>query len=233
MLRMAWVAMVAITATLIIAPLVILVGLFRSHSPWIDRLIRLWARTIVSAAGLAVEVEGASRIDPAVRYIFVANHGSYLDIPVLFLSIPQPIRFMAKVSLFRIPLFGQGLRAAGFVPIDRKNRSRAKESLDLAAERIRKGNSIIIFPEEHRTIKGELQPFQRGAFVLAMRGDLPLVPVAILGTWDAFPPRRRTLRSGPVSVRIGDPVQTAGLSIRQREELTNAMRTDIAAMLEN
>jgi len=231
MLRMAWVAIVAIVATLIVAPLVTLIGIFRSHSPWIDRLIRQWARSIVNAAGLRIRVEGTERIDPATRYIFVANHGSYLDIPVLFVAVPQPLRFMAKVSLFKVPVFGQGLRAAGFIPIDRKDRSKAKDSLDLAAERIRKGNSIIIFPEEHRTLTGELQAFQRGAFVLAMRGGLPLVPMAIHGTYQAFPPRRWAVRSGPVRVTIGEPIQTAGLSIRKRDELMSAMRSQIAEML--
>lgn len=233
MLRLAWVAIVAVVDTLIVAPLVILIGIFQSHSPWIDRLIRRWARVIVGAAGLRVSISGAERIDPTARYIFVANHSSYLDIPCLLISVPQPVRFMAKVSLFKIPIFGQGLRAAGFIPIDRKNRSKAKESLDLAGDRIRKGNSIIIFPEEHRSHTREMRPFQRGAFVLAMKAELPLVPVAINGTFDAFPPTRWSIRPGPVQVSFGAPVETAGLSIRNRDELMDSVRSWIASMLAN
>ena len=231
MLRTAWTAAVALVTTLIVAPLVILIGNFSSHSPWIDRLIRRWwAGPIVRAAGLRMRVEGADRIDPARRYIFVPNHSSYFDIPCLFVSIPQPIRFMAKKSLFRVPVFGQGLAAAGFIPIDRKDRSKAKESLDLAAARISKGNSIIIFPEERRSRTREMQPFQRGAFLLAMKGQLPLVPVAINGTFDAFPPGRWSVRPGPVVVRVGAAVETAGMSIRQKDELMQAIRSSIESM---
>ena len=135
------------------------------------RFIRAWARALVRAAGIDLQVENVERIDPDKRYILVANHYSYLDIPCIFAAIPQPIRFMAKVSLFKIPIFGWALGRAGFIPIDRKNRRTAVKSFDLAADRIRKGNTIVIFPEEGRTRERKMRPFQRGAFLLAIKSE--------------------------------------------------------------
>ncbi|HVR44998.1 MAG TPA: lysophospholipid acyltransferase family protein [Thermoanaerobaculia bacterium] len=231
MLRTVFALLVATLDTLVVAPLVTIIGLMRSDASSIDRLIRLWARIIVRAAGLDLSAEGAGRLDPSRRYIVVANHGSYLDIPVLFVAIPQPLRFLAKKSLFSIPIFGWGLRAAGFVPVDRKNRSRAIASFDQAAGRIQKGNSIVVFPEEGRSRDGSMRPFQRGAFLLALKSGLPLVPVAIIGTFDALPPARLSLRPGPVHVRVGEPIETRGLSIRQKDELMQTTRGRIEQMI--
>jgi 1-acyl-sn-glycerol-3-phosphate acyltransferase len=232
MLRTITTALVAIVATLIVAPTVTVIGIFRSNAPSIDRLIRRWARAIMRGAGQQVRVTGTANVDPEKRYIFVANHSSYLDIPVLLMTIPQPLRFMAKASLFKIPIFGTGLKATGFIPIDRKNRSKAKESLDLAAERIRKGNSIIIFPEEHRSHTREMQPFQRGAFLLALRAGLPLVPVAINGTFVAFPPGRLRVQSGRIHVVIGQPIDTSTISVRKKDQLMESVRSEITSMRE-
>src|SRR5207244_8286921 len=106
-------------------------------------------------------------------------------IPCIFAAVPQPIRFMAKVSLFKIPIFGWAIGRAGFIPIDRKNRRTAVKSFDLAAERIRRGNTIVIFPEEGRSREIAMRPFQRGGFLLALRSELPILPIAIDGTSDA------------------------------------------------
>jgi len=146
MLRTLTLAVVAIASTIPLAGLTAIVAAFRSTSPLIDGLARRWARSLVAAAGIDLHVENVERLDPAKRYIIVANHYSYLDIPCLLAAIPQPIRFMAKASLFKIPIFGWALGRAGFIPIDRKNRRTAVKSFDLAAQRIRKGNTIVIFP---------------------------------------------------------------------------------------
>src|SRR6266852_4947401 len=151
MLRTIWVALAAVLVTIPIATAVIVVSVFSSATPLLDWLIRLWARSLVRAAGIDLHIENVERIDPARRYILVANHYSYFAIPCILAAIPQPIRFMAKVSLFKIPLFGWAIGKAGFIPIDRKNRRTAVKSFDLAAERIRKGNTIVVFPEEGRS----------------------------------------------------------------------------------
>ena len=126
------------TSTIPLALLTMAIAIVQSTSPLIDRVIRVWARALVRGAGIELRAENVDRLDPERRYILVCNHYSYLDIPCILAAIPQqPIRFMAKISLFKIPIFGWALGRAGFIPIDRKNRRTAVKSFDLAASRLR------------------------------------------------------------------------------------------------
>src|ERR1043165_10278855 len=184
MLRTIWVVLMAVVVTIPLATTVMLIALVRSNAAVIDPIIRLWARLILRAAGIDVRTERMETVDRKQRYILVANHYSYFDIPVIIAAVPQPIRFMAKISLFKIPIFGWSIARAGFIPIDRKNRRTAVKSFDLAAERIRKGNTVVVFPEEGRSRHREMRDFQRGAFLLALKSELEIVPMAIDGTFD-------------------------------------------------
>jgi len=232
MVRMLLFAIVAIVVTLPLSLLTMLIAMVRSTSPWIDRVIRLWARILVRTAGIDLHVENGERIDPSRRYIFVANHYSYLDIPCILAAIPQPIRFMAKISLFKVPVFGWSLSRAGFIPIDRKNRRTAVKSFDMAANRIRKGNTIVIFPEEGRTRTREMRPFQRGAFLLALKSEKTIVPLALDSTFDIWPAGDFwRIRPGRVTIRVGTPIETAGLTVRDKERLLNESRAQVQAML--
>jgi 1-acyl-sn-glycerol-3-phosphate acyltransferase len=170
-------------------------------------------------------------IDRGKRYILIANHHSYFDIPCIFAAIPQPIRFMAKKSLFSIPIFGWALARAGFIPIDRKNRRTAVKSFDLAVERIRKGNTIVIFPEEGRSREVAMRPFQRGAFLLAIRSELPILPLAIDGTYEVLRVGAKRVTPGVVTIRVGTPIQTAGVSVRAKDTLLEQSRGQIEGML--
>jgi len=221
-----------LVATIVLAPFVIAVALVNSHAPLVDRLIRLWGGLLVRATGVDLSVEGLEKLDPAKRYVLVPNHSSYLDIPCLLTALDtQPIRFMAKASLFKIPILGWGMLAAGFIPIDRKKSSKGKASFDLAAKRIRGGNTIVIFPEGGRSHERTMKPFKHGAFLLAMKSGLPLVPVAIRGTHDALPASTLIIRQGPVKIVIGDPVDVSQLSVRQKDELVQSTRAAILEML--
>ena len=231
MLRLIWLAFIAILVTIPAASATILVAAVRSTSPLIESIIRWWAKSLVAAAGIDLRVENAGTIQPNQRYILVANHYSYLDIPCIFAAIPQPIRFMAKVSLFKIPIFGWSLARAGFIPIDRKNRRTAVKSFDLAADRIRKGNTIVVFPEEGRTRQKNMRPFQRGAFLLALKSEQPIVPVAIDGTYEVFPATRWRVTPGVVTVKVGTPLPTAGLTLRDKDRLLTESRRQIQMML--
>jgi 1-acyl-sn-glycerol-3-phosphate acyltransferase len=230
-LRLVWLAFAAVFVTLPLAILTIIVAMLHSASPVIDRIVRLWARTIVRAAGIELRAENVERIRADQRYVLVANHYSYLDIPCILAAVPQPIRFMAKISLFKIPFFGWALARAGFIPIDRKNRRTAVKSFDLAADRIRKGNTIVIFPEEGRSRQREMRPFQRGAYLLALKAERTIVPIAIDGTYDIFPATRWSVSAGPVTVRVGTPLPTAGLTLRDKDRLLNDSREQIERML--
>lgn len=232
MARMLYFAAVAIVITLTHSMLTMLLASVRSASPLIDRVIRFWARTLVRAAGIDLQVENGHRIEPDERYILVANHYSYLDIPCVFAAVQQPIRFMAKSSLFKIPIFGWALARTGFIPIDRKNRRTAVKSFDLAADRIRKGNTIMIFPEEGRTRVREMRPFQRGAFLLAIKSEKTIVPLAIDSTFDVWPAGSFwRIRAGRVTVRVGTPIETRGCTVRDKDRLLNESRDQIQAML--
>jgi 1-acyl-sn-glycerol-3-phosphate acyltransferase len=231
MLRTVWLVIVALFVTIPLSSATILVAMFRSTSPAIDWIMRTWGRFLVQAAGIDLRVENGERIDPKQRYILVANHYSYLDIPCIVAAIPQPIRFMAKVSLFKIPIFGWSLGRAGFIPIDRKDRRTAVKSFDLAAERIRKGNTIVIFPEEGRSNTRAMRPFQRGAFLLALKSEKTIVPMAIDSTFDVFPVGAKRVTPGRVTIRVGTPIETAGRSLRDKNALLEEARTQVETML--
>jgi 1-acyl-sn-glycerol-3-phosphate acyltransferase len=138
---------------------------------------------------------------------------------------------MAKKSLFSIPIFGWALARAGFIPIDRKNRRTAVKSFDLAVDRIRKGNTIVIFPEEGRSREVAMRPFQRGAFLLAIRSELPILPLAIDGTYEVLRVGAKRITPGVVTIRVGAPIETAGVSVRAKDTLLEQSRGQIERML--
>ncbi len=231
MFRTIWAAIVAIVVTIPLALAVLIIAMLSLASPLIEPIIRLWARAIVWGAGIDLRGDGIERIDRGKRYILIANHHSYFDIPCIFAAIPQPIRFMAKKSLFSIPIFGWAIGRAGFIPIDRKNRRTAVKSFDLAVERIRRGNTIVIFPEEGRSAEVAMRPFQRGAFLLAIRSELPILPLAIDGTYEVFRVGAKKITPGVVTVRAGTPIETAGAGVRAKDALSEQSRSQIEAML--
>jgi 1-acyl-sn-glycerol-3-phosphate acyltransferase len=231
MLRSIWAALVAVVVTIPAASAVLMVASVKSNAAIIDSIIRLWARLLIGAAGIDLRAEGVETIDPRQRYILVSNHHSYYDIPCILAAIPQPIRFMAKVSLFKIPIFGWGLGRAGFIPIDRQNRRTAVRSFDLAVQRIRKGNTVVVFPEEGRSRERAMRPFQRGGFLLALRSELPILPIAINGTYDVYRAGAKWITAGPVTIRVGTPIPTAGLTVREKDRLLTESREQIERML--
>src|SRR5919201_170309 len=212
MFRTIWTGFAVLITTIPLALATLAVAMVRSHARLIDRIIRLWASLIIRAAGIDLRTENTETVDPKQRYIIIANHYSYFDIPCIFAAIPQPIRFMAKISLFKIPIFGWALARAGFIPIDRKNRKTAVKSFELAVERIRKGNTVVVFPEEGRSRERAMRPFQRGGFLLALKSGLPILPVAIDGTYEVFNASANRVTPGPVTVRVGTPIPTEGLT---------------------
>jgi 1-acyl-sn-glycerol-3-phosphate acyltransferase len=231
MFRTLWAAFVAVTVTIPLALATLAVAAIRSNARLIDGITHLWGRLIIRAAGIDLRTEGTAVIDRKQRYILIANHYSYFDIPCIFVAIPQPIRFMAKVSLFKIPIFGWAIGRAGFIPIDRKNRRTAVKSFEMAVGRIRKGNTVVVFPEEGRSRDGAMRPFQRGGFLLALRSGLPILPVAIQGTYDVFRAGAKRVTPGPVTIRVGTPIPTEGLTVRDKDRLLEQSREQITRML--
>ena len=191
---------------------------------------RWWSRCWLLTAGVRVTVVREAELDPGRGYLFMANHQSALDIPALLATLPVPTRFLAKRELFRLPVLGFALRAGGFIPVDRKVRSKARETIHDAAQRLRGGSSILIFPEETRSRDGRLLPFKRGGFLIASRADAPVVPVGIEGTGQAQPTKSLGISPGPVRVRYGAPIDLAAAESEGRGEALETVRREIARL---
>lgn len=190
---------------------------------------RMWSYAVLFTCGIRLKAT-YDGLEPGGRYVFMANHQSLFDIPVLIATLPGQVRFLAKASLFKIPFFGWGLKAGGFIPIDRRDRSRAKDAFAAAVARLEAGASILVFPEETRSKDGRLLPFQRGGFLLALKSGLPIVPVGIRGTRDIQPPESFAIRPGRVEVHYGAPVSVAGLELRGKNALVDAVRQRVAEL---
>jgi 1-acyl-sn-glycerol-3-phosphate acyltransferase len=192
----------------------------------VQRLARWWGRSLLFISGVKVHVHGLEHLTPGEIYVFAANHRSQFDIFVLLSVLPGNFLFVAKKSLFRIPIFGQALTRMGSVPIDRSNRQEAIKSLNQAVAKVRQGFSMIVFPEGTRASSRELLPFKKGVFVMALKAGQPVVPVAINGTMAIQPRGALRLQPGPIQVVIAPPVDP--LQFANKEALMAAVRREIA-----
>jgi 1-acyl-sn-glycerol-3-phosphate acyltransferase len=181
-------------------------------------MARLWSALILWMFGIKVHTKGADHLDSSKRYIYVSNHASAFDIPAVVVGIPDDIRFVLKRELTRIPIWGWALKYGHYITIDRGNARDAMKSLDEAAERMRQGASVILFAEGTRTRDGNLQPLKRGAFSLAVKAGMPVVPVTINNTFKILP--RGSLRVNPADIEIvfDKPIAIEGFDGRDGEE---------------
>jgi 1-acyl-sn-glycerol-3-phosphate acyltransferase len=199
----------------------------------IERIIQRWSGHFLEIPPIEMTVEGAERVDPDRRYVVVANHTSNFDIPVLFRAVPTPIRFLAKKELYKIPLVGPGMEAAGIVKVDRGGAISTRQAInDAAKETYRRGYSLMVFAEGTRSRTGEMATFHKGAARLAIDNGADLLPVVISGTFDINPPGSWFVFPGSVTVRILDPIETADLTFRDITPLTNEMHDLMLATYE-
>jgi 1-acyl-sn-glycerol-3-phosphate acyltransferase len=210
----------------------ILAAFIPPRGDWFLLFARGWARAILRLAGISVRVLHPERVHAGRSYVVVSNHESFCDIPVLLATLPISLRFMAKRSIFRVPVLGWSIAAAGFIPVDRGERARGAATMDAALRRLRGGRSVVIFPEETRTADGSLLPFKQGAALLGLRSGLPLLPFGIAGTRRILPKGSWRIGGGPVVLSAGSPIGVEGLRPSDRRDLTRRLQADVASLRE-
>jgi 1-acyl-sn-glycerol-3-phosphate acyltransferase len=208
----------------------ILAAFLPPRGDWFLRFARGWARCVLAVSGVEIRVLHADRLPRSGSFVVAANHESFADIAVLLAALPLRVRFLAKRSIFRVPVLGWSIAAAGFIPVDRGDRSGSASTVDSALERLRRGLSLVIFPEETRTRTGELSPFKHGAALLALRAKLPILPVGLAGTRRVLPRGALCMTGGPVAICPGEPIATDGASAGDRRKVTETLRERIESL---
>ncbi len=189
------------TAELIISP-------FNRTGNLYHALARIHARGVLAVCGVNVIVEGLEKVDFSRNYIYVSSHASFFDIPAVLVGIPDQIRIVYKKELEWVPIWGWALKLGGvYISIDRKKGQDAVQSLEKAAEKMRKGASVLLFPEGTRSPDGNLQPFKRGAFNLAMKAGVPIVPLAINGSYNIMTRHSWKINSGTITLVLDTPIE--------------------------
>ncbi|HZD08527.1 MAG TPA: lysophospholipid acyltransferase family protein [Candidatus Limnocylindrales bacterium] len=210
--------------TVVLGCVSLLVSLFDPTGERQQKIARLWSQMILWTVGATVEVEGLGRIDISKPQVYVVNHLSAFDIPVLYTHLPFQFRILAKKELFRYPFMGWHLRRSGQIPVVLENPKASVRSLNLAVASIRKGNSLVIFPEGGRSPNGQLQSFMGGAFYAAVKAQVDVVPIVLVGTYEMLKMNSYHIKPGPIQMVVGSPISTAGMSTRDIAKITEHAR---------
>ena len=210
--------------TLVLGCVSLAVSFFDPTGERQQNIARLWSRMILWTVGAKVQVEGLDRIDISKPQVYVVNHLSAFDIPVLYTHLPFQFRILAKKELFRYPFMGWHLRRSGQIPVVLENPKASVRSLNLAVAAIRKGNSLVIFPEGGRSPNGQLQFFMGGAFYAAVKAQVNVVPIVLVGTYEMLKMNSYHIKPGPIQMVVGAPISTAGMSTRDIAKITEQAR---------
>jgi 1-acyl-sn-glycerol-3-phosphate acyltransferase len=216
--------------TIILGAVSLFCSLFDRSGRIQHNFARLWSRLILGTIGAKVQIEGLDRVNTSRAQVYVVNHLSALDIPVLYAHLPFQFRILAKKELFRYPFMGWHLRRSGQIPVVLENARASMRSLNLAVAALRDNMALVIFPEGRRSADGQLQPFLGGAFYAAIKAQVDIVPIALVGTYEMLKMNTWHIKSGPLHLLVGDPIHTAGMSLRDLEKLTDCARGTIGAL---
>jgi len=197
---------------------------FDANGNLAHRCISQWARTSLALAGLRVHIEGQERLNPQNTYIFMPNHASFLDTLLAFAYIPGDSRNIIKEEVFSIPLLGLILRRSGHIPLDRENPWKALKSLRQAADLLKEGISVVVFPEGTRTPNGDIQEFKTALFILPIRSRIPVVPVLIEGTFHALKRGNILVNPVPLKLTFFDPIPADSFGVRDRRIYAEKVR---------
>jgi 1-acyl-sn-glycerol-3-phosphate acyltransferase len=223
-----------IVSTVITSCTVTLICLFEQDGKIGYHITRWWMAFNLWASRVRVKVKGAENLDPSRQYVFMSNHRSAADIIALGIALwDYQLRFVAKKELLKVPVFGWGLRALGNIIIDRSNQVQAVRSYAVAGQRIRRGISVMVFPEGTRGEGDELLPFKKGGFVLAIESGTPIAPMIVVNTDAILPKKSWKIESGEVEVRIGKPIETAGVPVKERNRIVRSVREAMDELVRN
>jgi 1-acyl-sn-glycerol-3-phosphate acyltransferase len=229
-LRALFLILSAIGYSAILGPPAIVSSLLDSSGRWPSFLQRLWVNWLLRTNGMEMQLKETENLKKDQSYILVSNHASILDIPAIISAAPFPVRFIAKHSLIWFPIFGWFLYLSGHILIDRQRAQSAVRSVKKASSQLKKGISIIVFPEGTRSPDGEVKEFKRGAFLLAQYSKFPVAPVSISGTHDMLPRQGWCFWPGTIHIRMSKPIPTRGFS---HKELDDLMRRVQETIIEN
>ena len=232
MIRTAIIILYFLLATAVLSIIAIIVAYFSRTGNPVHIIARIWSKSILFVSGIKVDVEGLANIDPSKSYIYMANHRSNFDIPVLLGCLPVQFRWLAKAELFRIPIFGRAMSGAGYVRIDRSNRESAFRSIDEVAAKMKNGVSVMIFPEGTRSQDGSVKPFKKGGFVMAVDTGAPIVPIILRGTRSIMTKGSWRINPDKVALSIETPIDTSGFTRDTKEDLIKKVRGVICEVFE-
>jgi 1-acyl-sn-glycerol-3-phosphate acyltransferase len=231
MIRAFLVTLVTFAYVLILGPPVLLYAAVSGNTDPIYAVGKLGARMALWLAGVRLEIHGLDKIPEGRAVIFMANHQSNCDPPALLPILP-PVLVMGKKEFFRVPIIGRGMRARGFIPVDRRNREQAREAVEKGVLALKAGKSFLVYPEGTRSPDGRLQSFKKGVFVMAIKAGVPIVPISVSGGNKIMPKGKFVIRPGAVRITLHHPVATKGLAIEDREEVIDSVRQAILTGLE-
>jgi 1-acyl-sn-glycerol-3-phosphate acyltransferase len=228
MIRTIFVWSCIIIATLVLGFFALITYPFDRKGRVAHHYARLWGKVALLANRVKVKVEGMERLNGKGPYIFMSNHQGSYDIFTLLGHLPYQFKWLAKKELFSIPFFGWAMAAAGYISIDREGTRETVEAMNEAAQKIREGMSVVIFPEGSRSPDGSVQPFKKGGFTLAIKSKVPIVPIAISGSRDIMPKDKLTATPGEIRMFIDHPIETQDCSSKDREPLMKKVRETIS-----
>ena len=226
-----FIAPAVIGCTILMGIFSLAASLFGAHENTLHNIAQTWSRILLKLAFIHTETIGLEKLSPHRNYVLAANHQSYMDTPVVVANIPMQFRFLAKLGLFSIPLLGTHLGRSGHFPVDRGNPRASLKTMSAAAKAIAERQvSVLVFPEGGRSLD-HLRDFQEGAAYIAIKSGVPVVPVAVIGTREILRMHTTRVRPGPAKIVVCDPIETFGMTIKDRDQLTATIHSKIAEAL--
>lgn len=227
MIRMIWVWSSIAVATFILGILAFLTFPFDRKGRIVHQYAKLWGKIALKMNRVRVKIEGTEKLNGKGPYIFMSNHQGYYDVFALLSYLPYQFKWLVKKELFSIPFFNWTMAAAGYISIDRKGGRETIKALNQALKKIQEGMSVVLFPEGSRSPDGSIQPFKKGGFSLAIKSQVPIVPIAISGSRDIMPKGKFTPTRGEIRILIDHPIEIKPCSLRERESLMRQVRETI------